>query len=254
MSEYIFNGPISENPLPEVLQKINYYKVPGVLTVSSDDVKKEIFISGGQIIFASSSLEDERLGEFLLHKGRITQEQYDESVRLMKETGRRQGAMLVESGALKPPELYDCVKQQVMAIVLSLFNWIEGDITFAVGKYKDDEIIKLNLDTRAAILMGTKSIVDPKRVVKWLGHKEDVFEPSEFALMLLPSLPLTLEDKQVFRLVDGKRSLIEILHNSPLVSGDSAKVLYALYILGLVRKRSSAVTIVVPTRGRGKSS
>jgi hypothetical protein len=238
MPEYIFKGPLADNPLPEVLQKINYYKVPGVLTVASATCTKHIFISGGEVIFAASTLEEDRLGEFLLERGRITLEQYDKSVVLMKQSGKRQGTVLVESGTLTPQELYQAVKEQVMAIVLSLFNWPEGEVTFKVGRYKDDEIIKLNLDTRNAILQGIKSVKDTKRVVKWLGRKEDVFEPTDHALAILPTLPLTADDKRVFRLVDGVRTFLGVLQASSMDATATAKTLYALYILGLIKKKT----------------
>lgn len=248
MPEFIFQGPLKDNPLPEVLQKIYYYKVPGVLTVTHGPASKQIFISGGEVIFATSNLPDDRLGEFLLSRGRISQAQYDESVARMKATGRRQGAMLVEIRALTPQGLFECVKLQVMAIVWSLFNWPEGQVTFKVGKYKDDEIIKLHLDTRYAILHGIKLIEDPRRVVRLLGQREDVLEPTDNALTLLPGLPLAPEDKQVFRLVDGSRNLIDLIKSAPCDSGTTAKILYALYVLGLVRKKSSVISITVPTR------
>jgi hypothetical protein len=245
MAEFIFQGPLADNPLPEVLQKIHYYKVPGVLKVSRDDGSKQIFISGGEIIFATSSYSPDRLGEFLLDRARITQAQYDLSVERMRVTGKRQGTVLVEAGILTPQDLFETVKEQVMAIVWSLFDWVEGEVTFKVGKFKDDEVIKLSLDTRAAILRGIKGITDPKRVVKWLGRKEDVFETSDNALLLLPSLPLTAEDRHVFRLVDGQRTLLDVIRSAASDSGTTAKILYALYILGLIRRRESVIKVTV---------
>ncbi len=249
MPDYIFKGSLAENPLPEVLQKINYYKVPGVLTAEDPQGRKQIFIVGGEIIFASSSFPQDRLGEFLLARKRITPEQYERSVLDMKSTGKRQGTVLVEAGVLTPQELFETVKQQVMAIVWSVFNWTDGEITFHVGKYKDDEIIKLNLDTRYAILEGIKGIKDPKRLVKRLGRKEDVFEPAERALSLLPNLPLSPEDRAVFRLVDGERTFLRVIQASPLESGRTAKILYALFILGLIRTRNDSISIVIPRKG-----
>ncbi len=249
MAEFIFQGSLAENPLPEVLQKIYCYKVPGVLAVSNGAGKKQIFISGGEVIFASSTFDDDRLGEFLLKKGAITKQQYDESVKLLKETGKRQGAIFVEIGALAPRDLYRLVKEQVIAIVWSLFNWPDGEISFKVGKFKEEEIIKLNLDTRTVIMEGIKMVEDSKRVVRWLGRKEEVFEPAPNALSLLSTLGLTPEDKKIFRAIDGTRNFLDILKASPLESGLTAKTLYAMYVLGLIQKKDSAIRIVA--RGGG---
>lgn len=243
MKDYIYEGEIGETPLPEVLQKINYYKVPGVLTVTNSKGSKEIFISGGEVIFASSTFKDDRLGEFLLARKKITQADYDKSVELLKTTGKRQGKIFIELGVLTPSELLELVKEQVMAIVWSLFDWIEGKITFKVGKFKEDEVIKLNLDTRLVILEGIKRISEPKRVVKWLGKRDDVFEPTENALALLPTLPLNLDEKRIFRFVDGRRTFLMLLEVSPIDSGQTAKILYALYVLGLIKKKESGIKI-----------
>ncbi len=251
MPDYIFKGSLADNPLPEVLQKINYYKVPGVLTVASHLGSKEIFMSGGNVIFASSSFDNDRLGEFLLRAGRISPAQYDRSVQIMKTTGKRQGAAFVEIGVLTPQELLQAVKDQVTSIVWSLFNWPEGTVTFAVGKFKDDEIIKLNLDTRQVILQGIQAVEDPKRIVRWLGRKEEVFEPSDNALALLPSLPLGQTDRLVLRLVDGVRSFLGILQTATFDSGDTVKSLYSLYTLGLIRKKNTVIKIVAGSAGTG---
>jgi len=242
MAEYIYRGNLSESPLPEILQKINYYKVPGVLTVSNSQGSRKIYVFGGEVIFASSTFDDDRLGEFLLHRKRITQEHYDRSVQLLKSGGskKRQGALLVEIGALTPQELYRSVRDQVVAIVWSLFNWTDGEVTFQVGKFKDDEVIKLNIDTKEAILNGIKRIKDPRRIVRYLGGKDPVFELTDSALTLLPSMPLSVEDKKVLRLVDGLRNLYDIVQASSVESGMTAKILYALYVLGLIQRKAQA--------------
>ena len=98
MRDYIYEGDISETPLPEVLQKINYYRVPGVLNAACEKGRKDIYISGGEVIFASSTFDDDRLGEFLLAKKKITQEQYDRSVELLISTGNRFSTLPTNSG------------------------------------------------------------------------------------------------------------------------------------------------------------
>jgi hypothetical protein len=241
MRDYIFEGDVSETPLPEVLQKINYYRVPGVLNVIGEKGQKDIYISGGEVIFASSTFDSDRLGEFLLERKKISREQYDKSVELLKSTGTRQGKALIEIGAITPQELLENVKEQVVAIVWSLFEWPSGKITFKVGKFKEDEVIKLSLDTRYVILEGIKKISDAKRVVKWMGKKEDVFEPSENALILLPTIPLSIEEKRIFRFVDGRRTLLMLLEVSPIDTSTTAKIMYALYVLGLIKKKEAGI-------------
>ena len=82
-SRFEFRGDLSKTPLPEVLQTVHHYRVPGVLVARRGDVEKKIYIWDGDVIFATSSDRSESLGNVLLAKGRLTQEQFDESVRVL---------------------------------------------------------------------------------------------------------------------------------------------------------------------------
>ena len=59
----------------------------------------------GRVVFATSNLPTDRLGEVLIRDGKITVEEYEASVRGLHK-GKRQGRVLVESGALSPGELW----------------------------------------------------------------------------------------------------------------------------------------------------
>ena len=63
-------------------------------------------------------------------------------------------------------------------------------------------------------------------------------------------MPLSLEDKKVFRLVDGTRSFIDIIQASSLDSGQTAKILYALYVLGLIQRKDTVIRIVAGARSK----
>jgi len=58
-----------------------------------------------------------------------------------------------------------------------------------VGKFKEDEVIKLNLDTRVVILEGIKRINDPKGCKKDLARRMMSLNQLR---MLLSSFPLCL--------------------------------------------------------------
>jgi len=60
--------------------------------------QKKVYLERGNAVFASSTDEDERLGETLIKLGKITIEQYDRSVELLKETGKRQEQFLLSLG------------------------------------------------------------------------------------------------------------------------------------------------------------
>ncbi|MGZ5427140.1 MAG: DUF4388 domain-containing protein, partial [Thermoanaerobaculia bacterium] len=64
-SQFQYTGDLSEEPLPEILRTIHHHRVPGVVTATSGDVVKKIYLLGGNVIFATSSDLQDSLGAYL---------------------------------------------------------------------------------------------------------------------------------------------------------------------------------------------
>src|SRR5207237_6652069 len=110
----VYQTDIAETPLPEILVTIHRYKAPGVIECRRGNELKEIFLDRGQIIFATSNQVRDSLGDKLLREGKITQEQYDESVRRLVSTRKRQGTILTEMNVLAPAEMVKAVREQIL--------------------------------------------------------------------------------------------------------------------------------------------
>ena len=110
MNDIPLTGNIKDISLTKILVFLTRNRKTGTLIVKTPVFTKKVFLMKGDAIFASSTYEDDRLGEMLIKTGKITLEQYDESVELLKKTGKRQGAILVERGYLSPKDLFWGVK------------------------------------------------------------------------------------------------------------------------------------------------
>ncbi len=222
-------------PVPEALATIERYRVPGVVSVLQGEIEKKIFIKNGMIHFATSNVEDDRLGEYLLYRGIITQDQYDESVRQLKAGKGRQGNILVSMGAITPKDLYVRIREQVRDIVFSVFAWKEGTLNFYVGLYKDEELIKLNISIRKAILEGIKTVKDARFLISRLGMKTTLFakvnHPEDEK-----SLDLSPKELELLGLIDGKRPLVTLVTKGPMEPEENAKVLYAFLCLRMIER------------------
>ena len=126
------SGKISFSPLPDVLEQLRRRNATGILTVSSGEVKKSIYVKNGQIVFANSSSIQDRLGEILVQTGKITRKQLEHAMKLYsKHSGlKKLGAILVENGLITSQELFGGLKAQVKEIIYSLFLLSEGDYQF----------------------------------------------------------------------------------------------------------------------------
>ena len=131
-------GNVQNIPLPRFLAFLNSNRDTGTLVLRTPVFTKRVYFVKGDAIFASSTYEDDRLGEMLIKAGKITMEQYDESVKLLKQTGKRQGAILVNLGYLTPKDLFWGVKYQVIEIIYSLFQLEDSEYEFLSGEISND--------------------------------------------------------------------------------------------------------------------
>ena len=92
-----------------------------------------VYIKDGNIVFASSNLPEDRVGNILVHAGKLTPEQVEAALKFKGATRKKFGAIVVELGFLTPKELFDGLKLQVKEIIYSLFRWEEGAYHFTPG-------------------------------------------------------------------------------------------------------------------------
>ena len=128
----ILSGKISFTPLVDVLEQLRQRKATGTLTVISGDVKKCIFIKSGQIVFATSTSSEDRLGEILVKTGKLKPENLVYATQLFKKNSglKKLGAILVENGLIASKDLFGGLKAQVKDIIFSLILLAEGDYQF----------------------------------------------------------------------------------------------------------------------------
>jgi hypothetical protein len=138
-------GNIKEHDLTEVLMLLQEQKATGSLVLQKDEIIKSIHLKEGNIVYASSNLPGDRLGELLLQMGKITPEQFNRSVELLKETGKQQGAIMVEENYITAKELFEGLKHQVREIIYSLFLWEDGRYQF-IREERPKHAISLQLD------------------------------------------------------------------------------------------------------------
>ena len=248
--EFVYRSELQKTPLPEILATVNRYAVPGVLEVVHDECTKRVFLLDGDIIFATSTDRAESLGNFLVGTDAISEDELRASSdELTNQPGARHGEILVRMGLIDEGDLGSAVRQQVQAILWSLFNWNEGTVSFEVGRAKDDEVFKIKIPTARAIIAGCRRITDPKTITAQMGGRGAI-------LRRLPRPPhlddfrLEPDERELLELVDGKRPLYELCESGAASAGANVRVLYALSMLQLVAVDPAASgKILIQVRG-----
>jgi len=246
-SRPVFQTDLGSTPLPEILVTIHRYKAPGLLECVRGAETKEIFVDRGRIVFATSNQVRDSLGDKLLSLGKISQEQYDESVRRLVATGKRQGTILTEMRVLAPDDMIAAVREQIQVIIWSVFSWDSGNVTFTPGRDKHKEFVKVDIPIPGAVVQGVRQIPDAKALMVRLGRKTTVFTRTETSY---EELALDADEQRLLDSVDGTRTLYDLVNIPPLQQSMNARILYAFSALQMIAARKSRkVKVQVRTDG-----
>ncbi len=247
MIEIPLEGNIKTYSISKVLSYLNKKRYTGTLIVKTPVFTKKVFLVKGDAIFAASSYEDDRLGEMLIKAGKITLEQFEQSVNLLKKTGKRQGAILVELGYLTPKDLFWGVKYQVKEIIYSLFQLEDAEYEFIEGEVPANEVITLKMSMGNLIYEGLKRIDNWTRIKNEIPSVDSVLRLSTNPVMLFQDIELSSQDKKMLSMIDGRRSIKEIVDSSWVNSFEALKILYVLWSVGILEEKKTTEILTQKT-------
>ena len=193
--ELTIRGDIETSSVPELVRSLLSSGETGILTVRNGDSAKTISIDRGRIVYASSNNVDERLGESLLVRGKLTVRQFLEASKLIRPETRL-GAILIELNALGPDELMPAVEHQVREILMELFTWTRGDYELVIRELDPEGLVVLNMSTENLILEGIRRSKAWSQVTRAIGEIGTVFVPTGNTEVLY-KLDLTSEEQEI---------------------------------------------------------
>lgn len=222
------SGLLSVYPLDDMLFDLKQNEMNGILELRKEAIIKKIFIKNGEIIFATSNKTEDRLIEIMLKTGRITNDQYYQLINFSKKTGKSQGAAIVALGYLKPDELTSAIRTQIEEIILSLFQWQDAKFIFFDGHVLPDKIIKIRLDITNIVYNGYKRISNIVYIKNSLPPMATILHPSHNLSNFLNNIKLDKMEKDIIELINGNRSIQEIINISPYDTQKTMKTLFSL--------------------------
>lgn len=233
-----FKGDLQSLSLPDILEFLRVSRKTGVLSFEYEDIRKSLYFKDGNVIFATSNLPEERLGELLLTWGKINREDYDRSVRLLGSK-KRQGKILVESGAITPKQLWEGVQNQIRHIVYSLYNWETAKFEFSEGELPSKENITADVGISELIVEGIRRIQDSRALHNKFPARDILLTRLDFGMK--EKVKLESFEKHILEMIDGQHSVEEICRDSEIGEPETLKVLYMLISIGYVKVKGRKV-------------
>lgn len=223
-------GEITNMTVPWLFKALHAAKKTGTAVFTRDAAIKKVYVAAGEVVFASSSLNEDRLGEWLVRAGTITRQQHDASAELISTSGKKHGTILVEQGVITPRELVDGVKFQVRQIIISLFSWRSGQYAFDEGPLPARDIIPLRMSTGNVIIEGLRGL-DWQVIRASLPPLTTIIRPAIDPSLLFQQADLEQDHQTVLSLMDGKKNIEEICALSEIGDFNTLKAVYVLLAL-----------------------
>ncbi len=229
------SGNLKTVSFPDILQLLATGKKSGVLEVNTASRQKEIAFKNGNIVHASSlnSTED-LLGNMLLRRGRISKTDLERAIVLHKQTGRQLGNTLVDMNLFAKEEIIECLKLQIEEIVYNLFAWKEGNFLFHEGVSPKNASLMVELVTMSVVMEGTRRIDEWIEIQKLIPPDDMLLAVAKSPKVKRDEITLTVEEFRVMAIINGERTLPELMQISPYGEFVTCRSVYRLVVNNLI--------------------
>jgi len=229
------SGEIAEGVLPQLLRGLYVGRHDGTLVLTRGEEQQSLRFRGGTIVNAHTNVVSDRLGEMLVRRGLLRQEDFARATEIKIRDNRRLGEVLAELGLLDASGLEDAIALHVHEMLTRLFTWPEGSYSFSeepAGPEPGE--VTLKLSTGELILEAVRAVKDPDVVRYALGDIDRVLTLSSDPLLRFQQLKLSPADGFVLSRVDGVASAREILQMIPLPEEETQRSLFGLLSTGVI--------------------
>jgi tetratricopeptide (TPR) repeat protein len=227
-------GRLEENSFPELLAEIYRNREDGALLLKRDRLKKIVYFKKGYPVFVKSNLLNECLGKVMVREKMITDEECEESLRKMKESGRQQGTVLIEMGCISPHNLQYALELQLGVKLFDLFGWEEGGYQFNPKSAVPPTTVSLDDTTAAIIYDGVRKKYKLERLKNLMDDYLDLYVvPHPDPLFRFQEMDLDEDEENFVSRLRGDLNLREIL-DLGLNKERAYQIVYALKCAGMV--------------------
>jgi hypothetical protein len=157
------HGKIDLFGVADIFQLLHLARATGKLMLAGP-TRARVYFHQGNIIYARTEAETERIGEYLVRTEVLEPSQLEGAkIKAGLEKGKRIGAILVESGSLTEAQLHAAVKQQIQEVVFQLVGLEQGTFSFYGQIYPENEDILLDVSLDFLLVEGLRRLDELRR-------------------------------------------------------------------------------------------
>jgi len=149
---------------------------------------------------------------------------------------------LIETGVLTPKGLWQALRRQAQRIVGDLFDWEKGEFQFHQGRDLPGTGMDLGLSILEVVGEGIRSVRSTRLFAERMPSDQSIFEAVS-AIERKNVLPLEPHERYVLALVDGERSLAEVVQASELGRPETLRVIFLLFSTAYLKMRATQAPV-----------
>ena len=206
--------------------------VTGALRFVSGGIERTVYLAQGRPIVVTSNVPEERIGQILLRKGKITAPELATALNQVAKKNKRLAQVIVEMGVMTQREQDEEVADQYAERTLALFGWREASVEF-MPRAPPDELVPIRLASERLVMEGLRRHYDVPRLEACFPNPVAPLHVAPDASQKLSLLALSPLEGAVLVLIDGQRSVAELAALAPS-RVDALRAMYAGVCLGIL--------------------
>ncbi|MFP4194493.1 MAG: DUF4388 domain-containing protein [Desulfobacterales bacterium] len=216
-----------------LLQMLSSEQKTGKLILSSKNNRVQIFFQDGDIVFATESLKNNRIGLLLFNNGLISRSALDECLAASRKKDQFIGKTLVESGYITVAQLNEFLLKQAENTIYNVFLWQEGEF-----EYHDSE---LNIKSMAGKRFNTMNIMlEASRRIDELEELKKKMPDDQAVLRIRSShgkdrgKELDADENLILSIINGSATMRQVIDKTGLDEFTGCRAINSLISYGMI--------------------
>jgi hypothetical protein len=224
-------GKLRDFGVADILQLLAQQQKTGILLVERKSDSAEVYFLNGQVVEARSTQHADRLGEMLVRGGYVTQEQIDIALERQTDTFEYLGNILVREGIVSHEIIQQTLRTQMTETFFDILQWHDGHYKFITEKFKKKGSLEDIPDIQTILLDILRMIDEWPKIRKLIPSFEVIFKLTDDQ----SADDIEIDEMPVYKLIDGKRNVQEIVDGSLLGRYEACKILADLLQDGFIK-------------------
>lgn len=229
-------GNLRDFSTTQLLNLVNLARKTGLLIIQGQAGTARLYFREGKLIHANIGSADGHLADMLLKAGKLSPEQAQMiQAQAEMQSDKQLGLALMNAKYVTQDDIVQSVKEHMLDIVYTLFNWGEGDFQFDQNILPSDDRIAVPISLENVVLEGSRRIQESELLQTELPDLNSVaLRFTDNPDTRLRNVNLSVEEWRVISFINPRNTIKQIAQSNGMDDFQIRKIVYGMLQAGLV--------------------